>query len=307
MFVKTIVLLGLASAIIHFFVIIVFSNISSVEGIRQYSRDNFLELFSVFFLLFYERFQNEPLFLKKNKQKIIFYILLVSCILYFSRTMVVVTVLMLLTIFGYTKITRKTLQVVGTLLASVIVFYIFLFSIKIDRKQKGLEAFLYKVKNAPAEIFTSKIDIENHKDLWDHWRGYEAKRAYQLMLDHPSSFVFGTGYGSLVNLKFKAPLSGDDEQGMQYISELHNGFAYILYKTGIIGLFIYLNFLFSLYKVLYRDKNLATVFVSAIGLIFFFTTLTITGIYNSKDVIVFMLGALLFFREKNISNSIKSV
>ena len=46
-------------------------------------------------------------------------------------------------------------------------------------------------------------------------------------------------------------------------------------------------------------KNLVGTFVSAIGLTFLFTTLTITGIYNPRDVIVFILGALLFFEANN--------
>jgi hypothetical protein len=112
--------------------------------------------------------------------------------------------------------------------------YGYLYSVKIDRGKPGLEAFLYKIKIAPEEIFKTNIDRDNHKELWDHWRGYEAKRALATMEDKPSSYVFGTGYGSLVNLKFKAPLSTTDKEGLKFISELHNGYPYVLYKTGII-------------------------------------------------------------------------
>lgn len=302
-FTKTIVLVGFISAIIHFIIVFGFSKTNTVAEIREYGRDNYLELFSFFFLSFYKKLTNDNLFDNKLNYRIVFWVLLLSCILYLSRTMMVLAILLLLSINGYTKITMKGLKAMGIFLLAIIGFYIFLHSIKIDRGKPGLEAFLFKVKIAPEEIFKTRIDRENHKELWDHWRGYEAKRAFDLMTEYPSSFVFGTGYGSLVNLKFEAPLTGENK-GMKFISELHNGFAYVFYKTGIIGLIIYLSFLISLYKVIYKNSNYATAFISSIGILYFFTTLTITGIYNSRDIIVFILGALLFFKDK-INSSTK--
>lgn len=300
MFVKTIVIVGLLSAVIHFGILFFISGFSSVNEIREFGRDNFLELFSLFFLLFYKKFQNDTLF--KNQFQNFFFILLLfaSNVLYFSRTMIVVAIILLITIYGYTIITKRGLRIIGAVFVSILLFYGYLFSIKISRNQTGIESFLYKVKNAPSEIFKTKIDRENHKDLWDHWRGYEAKRAFSLMEKDPKSYVIGTGYGSLVNLKFFAPLTENyKDKGIKYISELHNGYVYIYYKTGIFSLFLYLLFLINLYIKIYYNKNFETYFISAIGVAFLFTTLTITGMYNSRDVIVFLLGALLFFEKKS--------
>lgn len=299
MFVKTIVIVGLLSAVIHFGILFFISGFSSVNEIREFGRDNFLELFSLFFLLFYKKFQNDTLF--KNQFPHFFFVVLLfaSNVLYFSRTMIVVAIILLITIYGYTIITKRGLRIIGVVFVSILVFYGYLFSIKISRNQPGLESFLYKVKNAPSEIFKTKIDRENHKDLWDHWRGYEAKRAFSLMEKDPKSYLIGTGYGSLVNLKFFAPLTENyKDKGIKYISELHNGYVYIYYKTGIFSLFLYLIFLINLYIKIYYNKNFETYFISAIGVAFLFTTLTITGMYNSRDVIVFLLGALLFFEKK---------
>ena len=41
------------------------------------------------------------------------------------------------------------------------------------------------------------------------------------------------------------------------------------------------------------------VFISGIGLVYVFTTLTITGIYNGRDVIIFILGGLLYFERSS--------
>jgi len=299
MFVKTIVIVGLLSSVIHFGILFFISGFTSVNEIREFGRDNFLELFSLFFLLFYKKLENDTLF--KSKLNHIFFVVLLAAsnVLYFSRTMIVAAIILLITIYGYTIITKRGLRIIGVILVSILVFYGYLFSIKIARNQPGVQSFLYKVKNAPSEIFKTKIDRENHKDLWDHWRGYEAKRAFALMEKDPKSYVIGTGYGSLVNLKFFAPLTENvKDKGIKYISELHNGYVYIFYKTGIFGLFLYLFFLINLYKKIHFNKNFQTYFISAIGVAFLFTTLTITGMYNSRDVIVFILGALLFFEKK---------
>ncbi|MBP6099378.1 MAG: O-antigen ligase family protein [Flavobacterium sp.] len=300
-FIRGIVFLGVFSACIHFVTILFFSGLDTVSQIREFGKDNFLELFALFFLIYYEKFQHKKLFFNKLNHNIVVVVLVLSCLLYLSRTMMVVTLVLLFSIYNYTKITKKTIQLFVTLCIAVVLFYSYLFSVKIDRNGTGIEPFLYKVKIAPEEIFTAKIDRENHKDLWDHWRGYEAKRAFALMEKNPSSYVFGTGYGSLVNLKFYAPLSGD-KKGMKYISDLHNGYIYIFYKTGIISLFIYLFFLFKLYKRAYLKSTYSTAFISAFGIIYLFSTLTITGVYNSRDIIIILLGAFLFFESNNINN-----
>lgn len=302
-FVKTIVICGFLCAIVHFIILFSSGNAfsGSLSGVREYTKDNYLELFAVFFLVYHKKFFHRPLFASRVNHYLVLAFLLPSCILYFSRTMIIVAVVLLLSLHGVTYITKRTLKVIGLFLLLIAAGYIYLFSIKIERKETGVEAFFYKVKNAPAELFTTRINRDDHRDLWDHWRGYEAKRAFALMKKQPSSFVVGTGQGSLVNLKFKAPL-GTDGQGMKFISELHNGYVYMFYKTGAIGLFLLLFFLLSLYLQIYlnrKSNKFIQIMVSAIGLIFLFTTLTITGIYNVKDIMVFILGALLYFYEQD--------
>ena len=258
LFVKTIIVTGFISAILHYIIIIFFiKNIETVSNIREHGTDNFMELIAIFFLAYYKKFQNDQLFQSKIIHKTIFGVLLTSSVLYFSRTMIVMAILTLLTIYGYTIINRKGLRIAALLLIFTLGFYAFLFSINLQRNKKGIDSFLYKVKNAPAEVFKTRINRENHADLWDHWRGYEANRALTLLNDKPIRYFFGCGYGSLVNLKFYAPLSGEPK-GMKYISELHNGYVYILYKIGIVGLLLYLLFLFNMYLKIYFNKDFIT-------------------------------------------------
>lgn len=299
LFIKTVIITGFISSMIHYLLILSIHKINNVADIRSFGTDSFIELTAVLFLVFYRKFNTDKLFTNKLHHYGILIPVLISSILYFSRTMIVMTVIAILTIYGYTIITRRTIKIIAVLILSTIGFYAFLFSINIHRNNGGVESFLYKVKNAPAEVFKSKVDRENHADLWDHWRGYEASRAVALLNEKPVTYVFGCGYGSLVNLKLYAPLSKDDLKGMRYISELHNGYLYILYKTGIIGIFFYLFFLSSLYYKIYINSNFVSVFISLIGLSYIVTTLVTVGINNSNDALMIVLGALLFFDEKN--------
>jgi hypothetical protein len=298
-FIKIIITIGLLSAVYHVGSIVLFSDFS-FENIRSFGLDNFFELFALLFTIHASKLFEKPIFESSLKSKAITVLLIISNILYLSRTMFIVFIITSLSVYGYTKLTTSILKKMGLAVVFILLIYAYLFSIKIDRNGKGLEPFFYKVKIAPSEIFTTKINRQDHKDLWDHWRGYEAKRAFALMEDKPSSYVFGTGLGSLVNLKFKAPLG---EKGMRYISELHNGYVYVFYKTGIFGILCMVSFLFGLYKFIYKKNRntqhlLALKFISGIGLSYFFTTLVITGVYNPNDALIFILGGLLFFEKK---------
>lgn len=313
-FIRIIIITGLITASIHLFSVTLFSNFygSSISELRgKYFLDNFLEMFSFIMLIFSPKEFDKPLFSKRIYHKLAIFILFVSIILYFSRTMFVVIFIMALSTYGYTKLNSKSLKVIGASALLVLLFYGYLFSIKPERNSKGFEGFLYKIKIAPEEIFETKIDRENHKDLWDHWRGYEAKRALALMEDNPSSYVFGTGHGSLVNLKFVAPLG--DEGGMRYISVLHNGYVFVLYKTGFLGIFFLMVFLFSLYIFLYKKEvNKTHKFIlniiSTIGLFYLFSSMIITGIYIPKDSVIFILGGLLYFERKiRLENALLAV
>lgn len=301
-FLKTILFVGCLTAFIHLFGIFILGDFAnnSIHKLRgDFGLDNFIEIFAFYILLFSKKHLNEWLIRKKVFRFLVLFFLLISIYLYFSRTMLVVFFVMGFSLLGYAKITVKTLKFIGIAVVSILVLYAYLFSVKLDRNAKGAEAFLYKIKIAPEEIFKSKIDRNNHKELWDHWRGYEAKRAIYLMEENPTSYFIGTGFGSLVNLKFQAPVGG--EGGMKYISRLHNGYIFVLYKTGILGLLLYFVFLISLYMKIYRFKTnnsnqiLVNRLISSIGLFYIFTTLIISGIYIPRDAVVFVLGGLLSF------------
>jgi hypothetical protein len=303
-FVRNIFYIGLLSAIIHLVGVLFFSNFlqSSISDIRgDYGLDSFIEIFAFYFLFYSKKWFGKRLIVNKTSYWICIVVFLLSIFFYFSRTMLIVFFLGYFTLQGYTKITKNSLKYIGIIFLAILLFYTYLFSVKIERNSNGIEAFLYKIKNAPEEIFKTKINRENHKDLWDHWRAYEAKRAIALMNDHKESYIIGSGYGSLVNLKFKAPIGDED---MKYISRLHNGYVFVFYKIGLFGILLLLYFLLKLYLKAYLSKQdelhlfYINRFVSFIGIFYLFTSLIITGIYIPKDTIIFVLGGFLTYQEK---------
>lgn len=287
--------------IIHIYKVSIFliENPFVVNLIRNScGKDNFIELFALI-LLFSQI--NQVVFLKKiNHYKFLKVIILVSFFLYFSRTMLITGLIFLLATKGYTKLTRKGVMFLSVFIVLVLGFFSYLNSIDIERESEGIEGFLYKIKLAPSEIFPSKIDVTNHADLWDHWRGYEALKAYEQLEETPNNigFLFGKGIGSLVDLEFIAPLN---DEGMQYISTLHNGYAFILFKAGFIGLICYFFFLLFIYLQAYNKSEnnkifLLNNFISGIGIYYAFTTLVISGIYNKGDILAIILGGFLYLK-----------
>lgn len=306
-FLKTLIYMSLLFAVFHIISVLINTDFStdSINDIRNANGlANPLELLSLIVLISSYRY-NYLQVVNKRKGLLIF-ILSLSVILYFSRTMVVAFVIMLITVNGYAKLTVKGFTYGIALFVLTGLFYFYLFSIDLKRDQPGIESFLYKMKIAPSEIFfpAKNINTKNHAELWDHWRAYEAKMAYKQMKLHPISFLNGYGFGSLVDLKFIAPLN---EQGMRYIPILHNGYFFVLFKTGIIGLFFYLSFLFLLYLQSYKnrisiDEQVVRNLISAIGLFFIFSSLIVTGIYNLEENYTFILGGFLFLLSNITTN-----
>lgn len=303
-FIKAVISAGIVSAIVHLCLLFIWGDFSrmTINDVRtETGRDSFLELFSLWFLIANPRVIRNQLFDSRIRYRLVVFILSASCLLYVSRAMLVAFILLVLAYLGVTKITQRSLKFIGGFLLMILLLYAYLFTIKPDRNAHGLEAFLYKIKIAPSEVFETNIDRFDHKDLWDHWRGYEVKQTLTLMDSRPGSYLFGAGMGSVVDLKFKAPLTNDD-YGIRYISILHNGYVFILYKTGIIGLIILLGFLGSIYLFIYKipqdDVHRAIlVSISAIGTFYFFSSIIISGIYIPKDSVIFILGGLLFYNQ----------
>ncbi len=271
------------------------ANVSYIRSINGLG--NIIEVFALAVLLASFKHQEIVCFSKKET---IFYIIILfsSFVFYFSRTMFVALFLVVLASYGYAKLNRKGIKYISVGILAILLFYTYLFSANIPRDSVGFQSFLYKMKIAPEEIFSPKLDLKNKAALWDHWRAYEAYSAVQGLEGKTNNLLFGKGFGALVDLKFVSPLG---EHGMRYIPVLHNGYMFIIYKVGVLGLLFYLLFLFYLYAQSYSKKNTAENkiirdIIAGIGLYLLFSSLIITGLYNVEEITPLVLGVFLYLK-----------
>lgn len=305
-FFKIIIYTATFCAVYHIFWFIVYifkTDSFSMNRMRAIiGLDNFLELFALAIIISKSKHTG----LTIRNQRLITIVLSISFVLYFSRTMFALIIVVSLAFLGYLRISKKGLRYIFLGLIGITLFYTYLFSIKIPRDSKStMDNFLYKMKLAPTEIFISQksFDVRDHAGLWDHWRAYEANKAVgQLNEEGVWAWSLGLGSGSLVDLGFYAPLS-NDSKGLRYISNLHNGYAFVLYKTGILGILFYLTFLLSNYlaykKTKFTNPSVANMIFGTV-LFYMCTSLVISGIYNLSDTITLILGGILFLNSKAV-------
>ncbi len=149
---------------------------------------------------------------------------------------------------------------------------------------------------------TSEVEIQHYdtfQEINDNWRGFEAYRAFRTYdLLSAREKVMGGGLGTLVDLGFAMPLS--PTESLQFIPITHNGYAYILIKTGFLGIALFVLFVLQIGRQglrTLRSNESAHIFA---GLLLLWTALdfsmtqgVITGIYNKSALApnLLLLGA----------------
>ena len=148
------------------------------------------------------------------------------------------------------------------------------------------------------------------------FRGYEAFRAIQEFSNGSSSeMIIGQGFGATIDLGETWILGGvfGEESGEVEFDELliiHNGYLQVLVKYGIIGVLLYVYFIFSWIKLsrrqktsAYRNEMFHRLIVST-ALVFFMYTLLVTGLFNKSafGACIIIIGALLCMcNRRNVS------
>lgn len=160
--------------------------------------------------------------------------LIVSFILSYSRTYLVVFIVMLAAVSGL--IGRINLKVFLVFMISVITILVIIITAPKD------DAVTFRGKIARSLRELKVKEYSNFRDINLNWRGYETKKAIETYNSGTLlKKMFGQGFGALVDLKMEMELAGEK---FTKIPILHNGYAYILVKTGIAGIICYLLFYF---------------------------------------------------------------
>ena len=277
-------------------------NTISVNLLREYcGYHSDYEVYVLVILLFYKKFQ-----INWSPKTIYFFIFLVSAssFLYLSRTNFIQLIVLYVAIKGYFVINKRSITVISSVVLFVVLGYTAVYQSNPQRSGKGIEAFLYKIKNAPIEAFKTKINKDDWKDFNDNYRSYEnILTVKQVSANGTQPVLFGKGLGSTINLGRE--IWTNDGELIQYIPILHNGFATVFLKSGIFGVLFLIIFMILLAK--HKKSNLISVqninlllIGSAVFLIV--SNWVFMGLYLKLDNKSILLGFMICYREILMKN-----
>ena len=296
---QTVVYTGVLIAIYHLFTLgmaVVFFHATTVNDLRLfggYFSD--YEVYVVILLIFHEKFQ-----LGLSKKQVFYFTLLVgfSSFMYLARTNFIQFIILFVAMKGYLKINKTSIAVASFLIAFTLVSYSAILYVNPKRNGPGLEALLYKIKNAPIEPFKTKIDVDDWKDFNDNYRSYEnIHTVKQLTSKGKPTMIFGEGLGSRIDLKREVMLG---DMMLRYISILHNGFMTVFLKSGLLGIAIYLYSIFLLFKQ--KKTNIPilksiNLLLLGTGIFMVFSNWVFLGLYNLLDNKSILIGFLICYKE----------
>ena len=215
-----------------------------IAAIRLNARNPNIDLVSLALIIALSRnkLKDGDLILKLLPGYVLIPILFLSFILSFSRTGVVVLLVYIAAITGLIgKISLKSVLIFLFLVTAFTV-------IVLTTPRDDVETFRGKLARSVREVVIK--EYKSFRDININWRGHETWRALVTFKSgNVQQKILGHGFGSLVDLNMTMILAGEE---FTEIPILHNGYAYILVKTGILGLLSYLLFYVNL---LYRSRS----------------------------------------------------
>ena len=211
--------------------------------------------------------------------KISFILCTISIIVSFSRTYIIMLLIIMLCILmlGQKSIYKVLGNFVKTLIGTVIVIALICkFVPTMMNEVTG------KFERSLIEI-SSKSNWLDKSNIISNWRGYEIYCAKEQFKKAPLlEQFFGQGFGKVINTNgYEVYVSG--ERGG--ITILHNGFYTILIKTGVVGLIAYIFFFISniFYYYINRKKNYSNRMILGIYLAIAFSTPFIVGLFRGAS------------------------
>ena len=264
------------------------------------------EVYVFVLLLFSNKFNIEI-----DRKKKIFYLLVIgfSIFMYLARTNFLQLAILILGIKGYYVLTARSLKVMSFVIIGVLLSYSAIYYSNPKRNGKGIETLMYKIKIAPVEAFKTKIDKDDWKDFNDNYRSFEnIITVKRVTADGPRAVVSGKGIGSTVKIGQK--IFTTDGSTIEHFSVAHNGFMTIFLKSGLLGVFLLLIFLY----ILYRQKTDKSPIINNLNMLLMGTsvflilsTWVFMGVYFKLDNKSIIIGLIIAMREHIIrtNNEIK--
>jgi hypothetical protein len=300
---KTIINTGFLIALLHLGILlynIVIHKVTQMHELRSlagYFSD--FEIYALIVVQFHKQLNIE---LNKPKFLILISIIGFSSFLYLSRTNFIQYGILLIAMKGYLVLTKKSIKVILISTTTILIAYGFIYNANLKRNAEGLEALLFKIRNAPIEAFKTKIDKSDYQDFNDNFRSYENIAAVkQVTQEGTSAILFGKGLGATVDIG--RVMYTNDQTFVRYEPILHNGYMTVFLKSGLIGVFFLIVFLFYLFKQPKSDIELVKqVNLLLVGTAFFLIVANwvLLGLFLKLDNKAIIIGFLLCYKELNI-------
>lgn len=235
--------------------------------------------------------------LVKISRNLVTLILFSALILSFSRALTLFFLTLTFFVFWRKKYWKYALVVAPL---TVVVALVLFFSLKNDSANLAEGSFVDKLARAGSEITIS--DYQDQQDINLNWRGYESYMALKHYEEGDlTTYLFGYGFGELVDVGLFIKLGDED---LRFVPYFHNGYLYLLIKTGAFGVLLYLFFFISLFLRFREEKNrwpqthpiyLYTAMAQGILVGSLCMTYIITGLFNKGDglALSLLLGGIL--------------
>lgn len=131
-------------------------------------------------------------------------------------------------------------------------------------------------------------DDWTQEDMGTSYRAYEIFAAFNEFKNyHFINKIFGGGFGALVHLDFSVVLGGGEYSEIPW---MHNGYLYILIKSGLIGMLCYLTFLVKIFrraKHCIDSRGRVMILGSIAGLLL--SNMVICGIFSNESVFCYIV------------------
>jgi hypothetical protein len=226
---------------------------------------------------------------------LVYLVTLLSIASAFSRTLIISFIVAVLAGLGW--LTLKNLK--GILVLCVVIAAIFGLSALVPADTSSL---LGKFAQTRGEVSTTEFATTS--DITHYWRAFETFMALRTYMDATSvQKSIGLGFGQLVDIGIEMELGGTL---MSKIPIFHNGYIYVLLKTGAVGLLLFISYLAQLYlsgarafaKAGSSSQMLGGLLMSIIAIVVV-STFVVSGWFNPTLMgsVFLLIGGLIGFHE----------
>ncbi|MGH0606908.1 O-antigen ligase family protein [Bacillus mycoides] len=300
---KTIVIAGGILSIIHISKLIANPWVvtESVRVIRQQLGNGYTLSIIGLVIIYFTKYYDFRVFERRTIGILFFFLCTFSFLISLSRTLTLILFIFII-VMGWIKMKGNNLKL-GTSYLKIAVSLYAIIAI-------GIVSYLlvstqsHVINQIGQKFYTSLVEIKvndytNVVDINNNWRGYEGYRA---LIEYENYNIvekaIGGGIGKLIDLNLKMVLDGKEYYKVPVI---HNGYIYILVKTGIIGFLMYLYFTlnvikdgFKFQKGIHGIDKLVGRLMMALGVSLLIITYFNTGLYETEgsSEYVILLGVL---------------